>query len=90
MYTLVSTKILVFHHLYIQASLCIWLLLAPCSGVLLWLRALLAPCSGISLWLRAQVIALAGLSLGRLFGSLRCGGVGRLYRMVVYLGCLYL
>ncbi|XTI92380.1 hypothetical protein V2W45_1422929, partial [Cenococcum geophilum] len=27
-------NILIFHHQYIQASLCIWLLLASCSGVL--------------------------------------------------------
>jgi len=37
-------NILVFHHQYIQASLCIWLLLASCFGVLLRFRALLAPC----------------------------------------------
>ena len=63
-------SILVFHHQYIQAILCIWLLLASCSGVLLRFRA-----SGISLWLRAQVIVLAGLSLGCHMRSLHCGGL---------------
>ena len=35
--------------------------------------------SGFMLWL----VALAGPSLGRHVGSLRCGGVGRLYRMCI-------
>src|SRR6266576_858151 len=65
-------SILVSHHQYIQASLCIWLLLASCSGVLLWLRALLAlcfwhlalaPCSGYCAgwaltWMPYEVITL--------------------------------